>query len=337
MQVATKPDSLSFKALVVEETSEGKFVATIKDKLITDLPQGELLIKVMFSGLNYKDALSASGHRGITRRYPHTPGIDAAGIVIESVSPDFSQGDEVVVTGYDLGMNTSGGFAQYIRVPAKWAVHKPANLSLKECMIIGTSGFTAASAVYEFIKHGIEPGSGKILVTGASGAVGSMAVSMLAEAGYRVVASSGKTAATSWLKKLGADEVIGRDEVNDLTEKPLLPPRWIAAIDTVGGNTLSTVIRSTADRGIVTNCGMLASNKLDVSVFPFILRAVRLVGIASAETPMARRLEIWNLISGKLKFTGLDKIYHPISLQEVPEALEQMLKASTTGKILVEI
>jgi putative YhdH/YhfP family quinone oxidoreductase len=337
MQIASKPDVKSFKALVVEETADGNFNATVKDKLFTDLPQGELLIKVLFSGLNYKDALSASGHKGITRRYPHTPGIDAAGIVVESGSPDFSVGDEVVVTGYDLGMNTSGGFAQYIRVPARWAVHRPANLSLKECMIIGTSGFTAASAVYEFMNHGIKPDSGKILVTGASGAVGSMAVAMLAEAGYRVVASSGKREAIALLKELGAIEIIGREETDDHSERPLLPPRWAAVLDTVGGNTLSTVIRSTAERGIVANCGMLASNKLDVSVFPFILRAVRLVGIASAETPMSRRLEIWDLISGKLKLSKPGKIHRSISLSEVPEALSLMLKASTTGKILVEI
>ncbi|MHC1773943.1 MAG: YhdH/YhfP family quinone oxidoreductase [Lentimicrobium sp.] len=337
MQTVSNRNLHTFKALVVEETSEGEFIAEVKDKLITDLPQGELLIQVIYSGLNYKDALSASGHKGITRRYPHTPGIDAAGVVVDSEHPDFSRGDEVVVTGYDLGMNTNGGFAEYIRVPSKWAVRKPVNLSLKECMIVGTSGFTAASAVYEFIKHGIQPESGRILVTGATGAVGSMAVAMLASAGYRVIASSAKPAATDFLKELGAEEVIGRDEVDDLSERPLLPPRWIAALDTVGGNTLSTVIRSTAERGIVANCGMLAGNKLDVSVFPFILRAVRLVGIASAETGMSKRLEIWNLISEKIKPSAFDKIHRTISLHEVSEALRLMLISSFTGKIIVEI
>ncbi len=327
----------TFKALVVEETASGDYESSVKDKLIADLPQGELLIKVIFSGLNYKDALSASGHKGITRRYPHTPGIDAAGIIVDSEHADFSTGEEVIVTGYDLGMNTSGGFAQYIRVPAKWAIHKPVNLSLKECMIIGTSGFTAASAINEFIRYGIQPKSGKILVTGGSGAVGSMAVAMLATAGYRVVASSDKPEATSFLKELGAEEVIGRNETDDRSDRPLLPPRWIAALDTVGGNILSTVIRSTAERGIVTNCGMLAGNKLDVSVFPFILRAVRLVGIASAETGMPKRLEIWNLISERLNPITLDKIQHTISLHEVPVILKKMLNSSLTGKYIVEL
>lgn len=337
MEATNHSNDQSFKALVVEENADGKFTSALKERMISDLPTGEILVKVLYSGLNFKDALSYSGHKGITRHYPHTPGIDAAGIVLESVSPEFQINDEVVITGYDLGMNTSGGFAEYIRVPARWVVHRPGNLSLKECMIIGTSGFTAASAIFEIINHGIKPGTGKILVTGASGAVGSMAVAMLAHAGYRVVASSGKKEAVNLLKRLGAEEVIGREEVDDHSGRPLLPGRWVAALDTVSGNTLSTVIRSTSERGIVTNCGMLASNNLDVSVFPFILRAVRLVGIASADTPMIRRLEIWNLISGTLKFPQIDKIYKKINLSEVPVALEAMLKSATTGKILVEI
>lgn len=327
----------SFSALVVEETPSGKFTSTVRQKLISELPQGEILIRVLYSGLNYKDALSASGHKGITRKYPHTPGIDAAGIIVGSEDASFSVDDEVIVTGYDLGMNTSGGFAEYIRVPSRWVVPKPANLSLKESMVIGTSGFTAASAIYEFIKHGVKPESGRVLVTGASGAVGSMAVAMLAHAGYKVVASTGKPDAAILLKELGAMEVISREEVEDVSGKALLPPRWSAVLDTVGGNTLSSVIRATAERGIVANCGMLASNKLEVSVFPFILRAVRLVGIASAETPMERRLELWNLISGELKFSKMDKIYHSISLHEVSDAIESMLKSKVSGKYLVEL
>ncbi len=327
----------SFSALVVEETSSGEFTSTVRQKLISELPQGEILIRVLFSGLNYKDALSASGHKGITRKYPHTPGIDAAGIVVGSEDPRFPVDDEVIVTGYDLGMNTSGGFAEYIRVPSRWVVPKPTNLSLKESMIIGTSGFTAASAIYEFIKHGVKPDTGSVLVTGASGAVGSMAVAMLSHAGYKVVASTGKTEAAILLKELGAMEVISREEVEDVSGKALLPPRWMAVLDTVGGNTLSSVIRATSERGIVANCGMLASNKLDVSVFPFILRAVRLVGIASAETPMERRLELWNLISRELKFPDMNKITHSISLHEVPDAINNMLKSKIAGKYLVEL
>lgn len=327
----------TFKALVTRESEDGSYATTVEERSIADLPKGEVLIKVIFSGLNYKDALSASGNKGITRNFPHTPGVDAAGIVAESTDAGFKPGDEVIVTGYDLGMNTSGGFAEYICVPARWVVKKPSGISLKESMIIGTSGFTAASAIYEFIHHGIEPESGKILITGASGAVGSMAVAMLAANNYQVVASSGKQQAAELLMGLGAAEIVDREAVNDTTGKPLLPGQWVAALDTVGGNTLSTAIRGTAERGIVTNCGMIASNKLDVSVFPFILRAVRLVGIASAGTPMKRRLEIWELISRKLLFPKLNDIARTVTLEQVPAELEQMLKGEQMGKVIVEM
>lgn len=337
MSESFQAKSLRFKALVVQENESGEFESHMKTREVSDLPEGELLIRVSFSGLNYKDALSASGNKGITRRYPHTPGIDAAGTVVESLVDSFKAGDEVVVTGYDLGMNTSGGFSEYISVPSAWAVKKPENLSLRDCMIIGTSGFTAASAIYEFIQHGITPESGKILVTGAGGAVGSMAAAMLANAGFRVVASTGKKEAAEMLNKAGVAEIISREEINDLSGRPLLPGRWIAALDTVGGNTLSTVIRSTADRGIVANCGMLAGNKLEVSVFPFILRGVRLVGIASAETPMERRLEIWKLIAGKLSCNFDAMVSKTIPLDEIPDELHLMLNAGTLGKVLVSL
>ena len=335
-QNQTTNDS-TFKALITREGEDGTYVSTVEQRTIGSLPEGEVLIKVKFTGLNYKDALSASGNKGITRKFPHTPGVDAGGIVVESADAGFKSGDEVIVTGYDLGMNTSGGFAEYIRVPARWVVKRPQGISLKESMIIGTSGFTAASAIFEFIHHGIEPESGKILITGASGAVGSMAVAMLAANNYQVVASTGKQQAAELLLSLGATEIVDREAVDDTTGKPLLPGRWVAALDTVGGNTLSTAIRGTAERGIVTNCGMIASNKLDVSVFPFILRAVRLVGIASAETPMKRRLEIWDLISRKLLFPKLNDLARTVTLEQVPAELEQMLKGEQMGKVIVEM
>lgn len=325
-----------FKALVAEETAEGKVWVTVRDKRVSELPDHEVLIKVSYSGLNYKDALSASGNRGVTKQYPHTPGIDAAGIVVNAKGTQFKAGDEVIVTGYDMGMNTSGGLAEYIRVPASWIVLKPDNLTLQEAMIIGTSGFTAASAIYEFIKHGVKPETGEVLITGATGAVGSMAVAMLAKAGYHTVAVSGKQEAKDWLTKLGTERIISREEADDTTGKPLLPGKWAAALDTVGGNLLSTAIRSTKERGIVANCGMIASNTLNVSVFPFILRAVRLVGIASAETPMNRRLEIWDLIQ-RLKPDNLKDIARTVSLDEVPHELELMLEGKQQGKVIVHL
>ncbi len=328
-------NKITFESLEISEQKEGQYFSATRIKSVGELPGGDLLVKVAWSGLNYKDALSASGHRGITRRYPHTPGIDAAGTVVASLSPAFVKGEEVIVTGYDLGMNTSGGFAGYIRVPSAWAVKLPAGLSLKESMIIGTSGFTAASAIFEFIGHGIEPGSGNILVSGASGAVGSMAVAMLTKNGYSVIASSGKPELSESLLRLGVSEVIGRYALNDKSGKGLLPVRWIAALDTIGGPTLSTILRSTAERGIVCNCGMIASAMLEVSVFPFILRGVRLVGIASADTAMARRLEIWKLIAEKLKPASLENMYRIVGLDEVQHELDLMLEGKQHGKIIV--
>lgn len=325
-----------FKALVAEEKGEGKVWVELKEKRVSELPEHEVLIKVHYSGLNYKDALSASGNRGVTKHYPHTPGIDAAGVVEESAVTRFQKGDEVIVTGYDLGMNTSGGLAEYIRVPASWIVRKPENLTLEEAMIIGTSGFTAASGIFEFIRHGVKPESGEILITGSTGAVGSMAVAMLSKAGYHVVAVSGKTEATDWLTKLGAERIITREEADDTTGKPLLQGKWAAVLDTVGGNLLSTAIRSTKERGIVTNCGMIASNTLNVSVFPFILRAVRLVGIASAETPMNRRLEIWDQIQ-RLKPDSINEIARTVNLEQVPKELRMMLEGKQQGKVIVRI
>ena len=330
-------NNITFTALQVREQEDGKFSSSIIQRKVSELPEGDVLIKVEWSGLNYKDALSASGHKGITRRFPHTPGIDAAGTVAYSTNPAFVQGEQVLVTGYDLGMNTSGGFAQYIRVPGAWVVKLPAGLGLKESMIIGTSGFTAASAIFEFLHHGITPQAGKVLVSGATGAVGSMAVAMLARNGFQVVASSGKPELTDLLLKLGASEVIDRQSIDDASGKGLLPGRWIAALDTVSGNTLSTILRSTIERGIVCNCGMIASSRLDVPVFPFILRAVRLIGIASADTPMNRRLEIWKLISEKLQPANLDEMHRVVGLDAVQDELNRMLSGQQSGKVLVQL
>lgn len=325
-----------FKAIIAEENHQGITWVSCRERKISDLPDNEVLIKVHYSGLNYKDALSASGNRGITRKYPHTPGIDAAGEVIESKVQDYKPGEKVIVTGNDLGMNTSGGLAGYIRVPASWIVRMPENITPEDAMIIGTSGFTAASGIYEFINHGVKPESGEILITGATGAVGSMALAMLSKAGYQVVAVSGKAEAGEWLKSLGAKRIISREEADDSTGKPLLPGKWVAVLDTVGGNILSTAIRSVKDRGIVANCGMIASNMLNVSVFPFILRAVRLVGIASAETPMQRRLEIWNLIQ-KIKPDNLKELSRTVSLEQVPDELKLMLEGKQKGKVIVKV
>ena len=269
-----------FKALVVSEEN-GKFIRRVTERKIDDLSSGDVLINVKYSSLNYKDALSATGNKGVTRKYPHTPGIDAAGIVAETSSNKFREGDEVIVTGYDLGMNTSGGFAEYIRVPSDWVVKLPTGLSLKESMIYGTAGFTAGLSLCKLEQCSEEKITGDVLVTGATGGVGSLAVAILAKQGYNVVASTGKKDKIDFLKKLGAKEVIGRDEVDDKSSKALLNRRWKAAVDTVGGNILATVIKQMDYRCSVASCGNTYSPELNTTVFPFILRGVNLLGINS--------------------------------------------------------
>jgi acrylyl-CoA reductase (NADPH) len=327
----------NFNAFVVEETEPGVFIRNIKARNTEDLPAGDVLIEVHYSALNYKDALSARGHKGITRKYPHTPGIDAAGIVTESKSDKFSAGERVFVTGYDLGMNTSGGFAGFIRVPAEWIVRLPDFISLRESMIYGTAGFTAGICLYEFAKHNLNPGKGKILVTGATGAVGSLAVGMLAKANYDVIASTGKADKHDFLRKLGAKEIIRREDVNDKSAKPLLQKKWLGAIDTVGGNTLSTVIRSTDMHGIVAALGLVESDKLDISLYPFIIRGISLIGIDSAEKSMDLRLEIWNKIFIEWRLEDIEFMIKEVTLNNLNDEIELILRGGQSGKVIIKI
>ncbi|MGQ9818349.1 MAG: YhdH/YhfP family quinone oxidoreductase [Candidatus Kapaibacteriales bacterium] len=326
-----------FSALIVEETAPNTFHRHLGKKKISDLPKGDIVIEVHYSSLNYKDALSARGHKGITRHYPHTPGIDAAGIVIESKVKNFRPGDKVIVTGYDLGMNTSGGFAEYICVPADWVVPLPANLTLKESMVYGTAGFTAGLCAYEILKKGITPSDGKVLVTGATGGVGSIATALFSHLGFFVTASTGKSEAKDFLQKLGAEEIISREKVFETTGKPLLPRQWIAAVDNIGGTTLSTVIRSIDYDGIVTSVGLVESDKLNITIYPFILRGVSLVGIDSAETKMQKRLEIWQHLATDWKIPQLNSIYREVSLDEINHEIEKILIGKQKGRVLIKI
>ncbi len=238
----------TFNALIVEQPEKKTFTRRIGTRSIDELPEGDLLIKVHYSSLNYKDALSATGNPGVTREFPHTPGIDAAGEVVECSSAAFAPGDKVLVTGYDLGMETDGGYGQYIRIPSAWVVKLPAGLSLKESMILGTAGFTAALSVWKMVQAGVKPGDGDILVTGATGGVGSIAVAILAKAGYRVIAATGKASEKDYLTSLGAAEIIGRDEVLAGSERPMMKTRWAGVVDAVGGDLLPSSRQSTAGR-----------------------------------------------------------------------------------------
>ncbi|MDP4091527.1 MAG: YhdH/YhfP family quinone oxidoreductase, partial [Bacillota bacterium] len=295
-----------------------------------------LLIRVGYSSLNYKDALSATGNKGVTRNYPHTPGIDAAGIIVESQSPDFKAGEEVIVTGNDLGMNTPGGFGEYIRIPAAWPVKLPKGLSLKESMVYGTAGFTAALSVYKLINYGVKPEDGTVLVTGATGGVGSLAAGFLAKLGYSPACATGKLDESGFLISLGAREVISRKDIDDTSGRPMLKGRWAGVIDTVGGNILSTAIKSTNYGGCVTTCGNVASAEFTTSVFPFILRGVALLGVDSVLCPMDLRLRLWEKMAGDWKLNNLESLSEECSLEELEGRIERILKGTLKGRVVVK-
>jgi len=324
-----------FKALQVSEIEKGKFITNIAERDITELPDNDVLIKVSYSSLNYKDALSASGNRGVTKKYPHTPGIDAAGYVVKSKDNNFNDGDKVLVTGYDLGMNTSGGFGEYISVPSKWVVPLPANMTLRESMMYGTAGFTAALSLIKLQEHDIFPDNGEIVITGASGGVGTLAVAILSKSGYQVVAVTGKTEAHSLLLKIGATRIVDQKEVDDSSGKPLLGAKWAGAIDTVGGNMLATVLKSIKQNGFVASCGNAASFELNTTVFPFILRGITLSGIDSAECPHDLRLKAWSKLANQWKINYLDDIAVECSIYDLEKHIINMLNGKSKGRILV--
>ncbi len=329
--------SQTFKALVVSEEDDGSFSRTVKERPLGSLPDHDVLIKVHYSSLNYKDALSATGNKGVTQQFPHTPGVDAAGTVMESKSDKFTEGQKVIVTSYDLGQNTSGGFGQYIRVPVDWVVPLPDGLSLLESMIYGTAGFTAAYGVNKLQHNDTKPEDGSILVTGATGGVGSMAVALLAHAGYEVVAATGKIKQEDFLKELGAAEVIHRDEVTDVPDKPLLSGKWAGAIDTVGGGMLDAVIRQTKHNGTVACCGNVLGDNLETSIYPFILRGVSLMGIDSGICLMPMRLKIWDLLADEWKLDILPKMYRECALNELNKEIDTILEGGQVGTVVVNL
>lgn len=325
-----------FKAFLVSETPGDVFTQQVTGYSIENLPDNDVLINVKYSSLNYKDALSATGHKGVTKLYPHIPGIDAAGIIAQSRDKRFTPGDAVIVTGYDLGMNTSGGFAEYISVPGDWVVPLPEGLSLQEAMMLGTAGFTAAYALFKLMDAGQQP-AGPLLVTGATGGVGSLAIAMLAKAGFEVMAATGKPEAEEYLKKLGATTVIDRSEVDDTSGKPLIRPKWAGAIDTVGGNVLSTVLKACRKHGNVAAMGNVMSVELHTTVFPFILNGINLLGIDSATCPMHVRTQLWQKLAGEWKPGNLELIATPCHLEELDSYISQILKGELKGRKFVEI
>jgi len=327
----------TFRALVVSKTDEKTFTREITERSISDLPEGEVLIRVHFSSLNYKDGLSCIGNPGVTRNYPHTPGIDASGKVAESSDSRFKEGDSVIVTGYDLGMNTSGGFGEYIRVPADWVVPLPEGMTFKEASIYGVAGFTAALSVDALQKHGVNPEQGEIVVTGSTGGVGSVSVALLSLLGYTVVASTGKKEESEFLLRLGASEIISREEVNDESKKPLLRERWAGAVDTVGGTTLAALLKAAKRGGAVAATGLVASSELSTTVFPFILRGVSLLGIDSGFTPTKLRREIWNKLAGIWKIPQLEQLTIDCTLEELDPEIDKILAGGQRGRVVVNL
>ena len=327
----------TYKALNVVEQADGSFTRAVEELPIERLPEHDTLIRVKYSALNYKDALSATGHKGITRQYPFTPGVDAAGEVVECKTGKFLPGDPVIVTGYDLGMNTMGGFSEYVRVPSEWVVPLPDGLSLRESMIYGTAGFTAALALTLMERNGQSPDQGPIVITGSTGGVGSLAVAIFSKAGYDVIATTGKADAHEFLTMLGAKRIEGRDFANRDTDKLLLRSEWAGAFDSVGGNTLHTLLKACKPYGNVAACGLVESPKIDLSVYPFIINGVNLLGVATAENPIEEKLRIWEKLSGVWKIPQLEKITTKISLDDINDSIDKILDGKMKGKALVII
>jgi len=326
-----------YKALFVQEIENGQYQKSIVERNTDDLPEGDLLIKVRYSSLNFKDAMSAHGNKGVTRKFPHQPGIDAAGVVEQSAPNAFKVGDKVIVTGYDLGMNTAGGLGQYIRVPAHWVVKCPEGMSLKQSMHFGTAGLTAALCINKLVLNGLTPDQGPVLVTGATGGVGGIAVMLLAKLGYKVVASSGKVDQKDFLISIGASEVIERGELAAENKRPMLKELYAAAIDVAGGNTLSNVIKSVKYGGSVASCGLVQAADFSSSVFPFILRNVNLLGVDSVELPLPMKAKIWQQLSSFAEISSLGLLNEEIRLEQVVEHLDRLYTGGMIGHILVDM
>ena len=324
-----------YKALVINEVNAA-FEQTIQTLHIDNLPKGDVLVKVHYSSINYKDALSATGNKGITKKYPHTPGIDAAGEVVSSLDDKFKVGDKVIVTGYDLGMNTSGGFGQYIHVPSEWVVQLPEGLSLKESMIIGTAGFTAGISVLR-LSALVKPSDGKILVSGATGGVGSVALSLLSKLGYQTIAISGKETEYPFLRKLGAAEILPRADFQEVDKRPMLSAQYAGAIDTVGGPILENILKTLQPLGAVTTCGSVSATQLNMTVFPFILRGISLIGISAQNYPGALREPLWIKLATDWKPDNLLELYSEIRLEDIPETVALILQGKLKGRTIVNM
>jgi acrylyl-CoA reductase (NADPH) len=326
----------SFKALVLDK-KDGRVQAEIR-RLQTDaLPEGDVLIAVAYSSLNYKDGLAVTGRGAVIRRYPMVPGIDLAGIVVESTSPEFHAGDQVLVTGCGIGEDHWGGYAQAARVRAEWLVRLPQGLSMQEAMGIGTAGFTAMLSVMALEERGMKPGGREVLVTGAAGGVGSVAVAILAARGYRVVASTGRPDTEPYLKALGASRVVPRSEIAAVSDKALEHERWAGAVDAVGGDTLAGILRALEHGAGVAVSGLAGGSMLQTTVFPFILRGTALLGIASSTAPRPRRVAAWERVARDLPREALHRMMETAALEQVPDLSRRILEGAIRGRVVIDL
>ncbi len=327
----------NFKAFMVNK-NEQDFSAEVETITLENLPEGEVLIKVAYSSVNYKDGLASIPNGKIVRSYPFIPGIDLAGTVVSSDDSRFNEGDEVIATSYEIGVSHYGGYSEFARIPGDWIVPLPEGLTLKEAMVYGTAGFTAALSVHRLEENSLTPEKGKVLVTGATGGVGSVAVAMLAKRGYHVVASTGKESEHDYLRKIGASEIISREELAGEKVKPLDKQLWAAAVDPVGGKTLSAILSKLEYNGSVAVSGLTGGSDVPTTVFPFILRGINLLGIDSVYCPMETRKLLWQRMATDLKPEGLlEDIKSEVSLEELPGVLTSILKGQNRGRTIVKM
>lgn len=326
----------NFRALVVDQ-NENEFTVDISNLSLGDLPEGDVVIKVAYSSVNYKDGLAATPDGKIVRNYPHVPGIDLTGTVVNSANNRFKEGDKVIATSYEIGVSHFGGYSEYARIPAEWIVPLPEGLTMKEAMAYGTAGFTAALSIYQLEHNGLKPKDGQVLVTGASGGVGSSAVAMLAKLGYDVVASTGKTSEHDYLHKIGANKIISRDDLQPEKIRPLDKQRWAAAVDPVGGKSLAYILSTTKYGGSVAVTGLTGGPNVPTTVFPFILRGVNLLGIDSVYCPMNIREKLWDRMASDLKPAHLEEITNEVTLDELPTTLKDILAGKLKGRTVVRL
>jgi acrylyl-CoA reductase (NADPH) len=328
--------SESFKALLLEE-HDGAVRASIQELPATRLPQGDVTVAVEYSSLNYKDGMAIKGLGKLVRQYPHVPGIDLAGSVLESESAAYKPGDKVILTGWRVGEWHWGGYAQRARVKSEWLLPLPRGLTTKEAMALGTAGVAAMQAVMALQEHGLKPNQGEVLVTGASGGVGSLAVMILANLGHKVAASTGRTELHAYLKDLGAQVIVERAELATPGNRPLEPERWVGAVDSVGGTTLARVLAQMKYRCPVASVGLAGGNKLETTVLPFLLRGVNLLGIDSAMCPVERRKQVWARLAADVPREKLEKITTVAALADLTRLANEILEGKIRGRVIIDV